>query len=61
MGKVRHGPKGADDGGTMELTEGGGNDGVTTAQRREDGAMAAVRSAGMDMGPRKRGGGRWGA
>jgi hypothetical protein len=39
MGKVRHGPKGADDGG----------------------AMAAVRSAGMDMGPRKRGGGRWGA
>jgi hypothetical protein len=50
---VRRDPKGVDNGGMAELTEGGG----TMARRREDGATAAVRSAGVDMRPRKRGGG----
>jgi hypothetical protein len=51
---VRHDPKGVDNGGMAELTEGGGG---TMARRCEDGATAAVRSAGVDMRPRKRGGG----
>jgi hypothetical protein len=48
-GEVRRGPKGADDGGAVELTEGGG----TMARRCEDGTAAAVRSVGTDMRPRK--------
>jgi hypothetical protein len=43
---VRRGPKGADDGGATQLTEGGG----------DNGAAAAVRSAGVDTRPRKESG-----
>jgi hypothetical protein len=39
---VRHGPKGMSDGGTMELTEGGGENG-TAAQRRCDGGSPVGR------------------
>jgi hypothetical protein len=48
MGVVRRDPKGADDGGTVELTEGGGE---TMAQRRQSGRLAWTRGRG------KRGGG----
>jgi hypothetical protein len=40
---VRRGPKGVDDGGAAELTEGGGDDGATVA----------VRLVGVDTRPRK--------
>jgi hypothetical protein len=49
---VRRCPKGVDDRGTTKLTEGG-----MMARRCEDGAAAVVWSAGVDMRPRKRGGG----
>jgi hypothetical protein len=43
MGKVRRGPKGVNDGGVVELTEGGKNNGTAVA----------VRLAGADTRPRK--------
>jgi hypothetical protein len=36
-GEVRRGPKGADEGGTVELTKGERNDGAATRRRRDSG------------------------